>query len=160
MPADDQAPNQSHASTVRIGRDTPRPILLYDGICGLCNRFVQFILRRDSKGTFLFAPLQSALAARILARHGANAGDLDAAYVVLDHQLPGERLLSRSDAARFVLSQIGGGWAGLAALSRILPRAAREAGYRLVARNRYRIFGRYDECMLPSPEARTRFLDL
>jgi predicted DCC family thiol-disulfide oxidoreductase YuxK len=63
------------------------PIILYDGVCGLCNRLNQFVLRRDREGTFRFAWLQSPLAARILAQHGANPQDLDTVYVVLNHDL-------------------------------------------------------------------------
>ena len=85
------------------------PILLYDGGCGLCNRFVQFILRRDRNAVFRFASLQSALAAPILTRHGANPGVLDTVYVALNHELPNEYLLTRSDAVLFVLSPHYGG---------------------------------------------------
>ena len=85
-------------SKVRSGPAGPHPIVLYDGVCGLCNRFVQFILLRDRNAIFRFASLQSALAARILARHGANPTDLDTVYVVINHELPDECLLPRSDA--------------------------------------------------------------
>ena len=83
------------------------PIILYDGVCGLCNRVNQFVLRRDPEGVFRFASLQSAVAARILARHGANPEDLDTVYVVVDFELPEERLLPRSDAVIFILKQLG-----------------------------------------------------
>lgn len=81
--------------------DASHPILLYDGIWGLCNRFVQFLLRRDHAEVFRFAALQSPLAAQILHRHGASATHLDTVYVVVDPQQTGERLLGRSDAAIF-----------------------------------------------------------
>ena len=84
------------------------PILLYDGVCGLCNRFVQCILHRDRNDIFRFASLQSALAARILTRHNASPTDLDTVYVVLNHELPDEYLLSRSAAVVFVLKQLPG----------------------------------------------------
>lgn len=83
------------------------PILLYDGVCGLCNRLVQFVLRRDRAGWFRFASLQSALAGRILARHGADARDLDTVYVVVDYEQADERVLNRSDAVVFILRQLG-----------------------------------------------------
>jgi predicted DCC family thiol-disulfide oxidoreductase YuxK len=135
------------------------PIILYDGACGLCNRLNQFVLRRDSDAIFRFASLQSALAARILSRHNADPQDLDTVYVVLNHELPDERLLPRSDVVIFVLKRLGGLWKVLGIVLRLLPRPLRDAGYRLVARNRYRIFGRSENCMLPSPENRHRFLD-
>jgi predicted DCC family thiol-disulfide oxidoreductase YuxK len=98
------------------------PLLLYDGVCGLCNRFVQFILRHDRDAGFKFASLQSPLATRILSRHAANPSDLDTVYVVLNHELPDERLLSRSDAVIFVLKQLGTPWAAAASLMQLLPR--------------------------------------
>jgi predicted DCC family thiol-disulfide oxidoreductase YuxK len=135
------------------------PILLYDGVCGLCNRFVQFILRRDRDAIFRFASLQSSFAASILARHGANPTALDTVYVVINHDLPSESLLSRSDAAAFVLKQLGGPWRPTASLLQLLPRFLCDAAYNAVARHRYRIFGRLDVCTLPRDADRNRFLD-
>jgi predicted DCC family thiol-disulfide oxidoreductase YuxK len=137
----------------------PHPILLYDGVCGLCNRFVQFILRRDRNAIFRFASLQSPLAARILARHAVNPTALDTVYVVLDHDLPNESLLSRSDAAAFVLKQLGGPWRPTASRLQVLPKFLRDAAYNSVARHRYHIFGRFEVCTLPRDPDHTRFLD-
>jgi predicted DCC family thiol-disulfide oxidoreductase YuxK len=136
------------------------PILLYDGVCGLCNRFVQFILRRDRNAIFRFASLQCALAARILARHGANPTNLDTVYVVVNHELPDEYLLSRSEAAVFVLNQLGGPWRPAALLLPLLPKFLRDLGYNVVARHRYRVFGRSEACILPRDQDRSRFLDV
>ena len=135
------------------------PILLYDGGCGLCNRFVQFILRRDRNAVFRFASLQSALAAPILTRHGANPGVLDTVYVALNHELPNAYLLSRSGAVLFVLKQLPGLWRSAAFLLQLLPKILRDAAYNVVARNRYRLFGRSEVCALPREEDRARFLD-
>jgi predicted DCC family thiol-disulfide oxidoreductase YuxK len=135
------------------------PILLYDGVCGLCNRLVQFILRRDRNAVFRFASLQSALAASILARHGANPSTLDTVYAVVNYELPDEYLLSRSDAAIFVLKQLPGLWRAAALLVQLVPKFLRDAAYNVIARNRYAIFGRSEICPLPSEEDRTRFLD-
>lgn len=141
----------------------PHPILLYDGVCGLCNRLVQFILRRDADAVFRFASLQSPLAERILSRHGANAADLDTVYVVVNYDLPDELLLPRSDAVIFILRQMGAGRHTLRRLAgwtlQLVPRPLRDCGYRIVARNRYRIFGRSETCILPAPEYRDRFMD-
>jgi predicted DCC family thiol-disulfide oxidoreductase YuxK len=109
---------------------------------------------------FRFASLQSPLAARILARHGADARDLDTVYVVVNCDGPEESLLMRSDAVLFVLAQLGGIWGAAAFLLKILPRALRNFGYDAVARRRYRVFGRSETCMLPAPENRDRFLDI
>jgi predicted DCC family thiol-disulfide oxidoreductase YuxK len=138
----------------------PNPIILYDGICGLCNRLVQFVLNEDPQDRFRFASLQSDFAAQMLRRHGSVAEGLDTMYVVLDHGLPGERLASRSEAAVVVLRELGGGWSALGVALRVLPEWLRNWGYRLVARNRYRVFGKYDSCPLPSEKDRRKFLDL
>jgi predicted DCC family thiol-disulfide oxidoreductase YuxK len=135
------------------------PILLYDGVCGLCNRLVQFVLRRDRDAIFRFAALQSVLAARILTRHSVSPTNLDTVYVVLNHELPNESLLSRSDAVIFVLKQLPGPWPQAAFLLQLLPMFLRDPAYNLIARHRYRIFGRSDVCTLPNSANRTRFLD-
>ena len=137
----------------------PNPILLYDGVCGLCNRFVQFILRRDRNAIFRFASLQSSLAARVLARHGANPTDLDTVYVALNCDLPDEYILARSDAVGFVLNQLGGPWRSAAFLLHLLPKFLRDLVYNAISRHRYRIFGRSDTCTLPRDQDHTRFLD-
>jgi predicted DCC family thiol-disulfide oxidoreductase YuxK len=137
----------------------PPPILLYDGVCGLCNRLVQFVLRRDRKVVFRFAALQSTFATPILQRHGASATDLDTVFVVLNYNEPGETLVTRSAAVVFVLRQMGILWRSLAAVANFIPRPIGDAGYRFIARRRYRIFGRYDACPLSTPETRARFLD-
>jgi predicted DCC family thiol-disulfide oxidoreductase YuxK len=138
----------------------PHPILLYDGVCGLCNRFVQFILRRDRNAVFRFASLQSALAARILARHGANPSDLDTVYVVVHPNAKNEYLLFRSDAVLFVLKQLGGLGRLGAFLLQLPPKFLRDWAYNIVARHRYRVFGRSDVCTPPRNQDRGRFLDL
>ena len=136
------------------------PILLYDGVCGLCNRLNQFVLRRDPQGIFRFASLQGALAARILTRHGKDPADLDTLYAVVNPDQPDEQLLSRSDAAIFVLKQLGGFWGILGFVLQFKPKFVRDWAYRLIARNRYRLFGRYETCQIPTPETRNRFLDV
>ena len=138
------------------------PILLYDGVCGLCNRFIQFILYRDRRATFRFASLQSDVAAKILSRHGLSPNNLDMLYVVvnLDARAPNELLLSRSDAVFFTLKQLGAFWRSTAFLLQLLPKFVHDFGYSAVARYRYRIFGRSETCVLPSAQDRNRFLDL
>jgi predicted DCC family thiol-disulfide oxidoreductase YuxK len=142
------------------------PLILFDGVCGLCNRFVRFVLRHDRQGIFRFAWLQSPLAARILAAHAANPGTLDTVYVIPDFDPEKSAnhsqtdLLSRSDAALFVLHELRGAWRTAAILLRFIPRFLRDWGYRQIVRNRYRIFGRYEVCPMPDPTVRSRFLDL
>ena len=136
------------------------PIILYDGVCGLCNRLVQFLLRHDKHGRLRFASLQSDFAAKVLNRHGIDAKDLDTLHVVEHYDEPVERVLQRSDAILRAGRELGGMWSVLATLGKVVPRPLRDLFYRLVARNRYRMFGKYETCMLPDPNQRSRFLDV
>ncbi len=139
--------------------DLANPIILYDGVCGLCNGFNQFVLQRDPGDRFRFASQQSDFAARVLQRHGINPGDLDTVYLLLDYAQPGERLLARSDAAMSVLRKIGGLWAAVGGVLSLMPKGFRDWGYNLIARHRYRIFGKFETCPLPDPKYRRKFLD-
>jgi predicted DCC family thiol-disulfide oxidoreductase YuxK len=132
-------------------------VLFYDGVCAMCDRAVQFVLRHDAAGRFRFAALQSEFARAVLTRHGCEAGALDTMYLLLGAGSAAERLLGRSDAILAVLQELGGAWRALALL-RLLPRSLRDRAYDFIARHRYRWFGRYDQCVLPPPEVRTRFL--
>jgi predicted DCC family thiol-disulfide oxidoreductase YuxK len=134
-------------------------VILYDGVCGLCNRLVRFVLKRDKHDQFRFASLQSSFAANALQRHGITLHSLDTFYLLLDYESPSERLLSRNDAATEVLVKLGGIWRLWAALLRLLPRRFRDWRYNLIARTRYRIFGKYETCPLPDVKDRHRFLD-
>jgi predicted DCC family thiol-disulfide oxidoreductase YuxK len=136
----------------------PNPIILYDGVCGLCNRFVQFVLRHDHKDHFQFAALQSNFARAILERHGLNPDVLDTVYLVFDYGQSNEHLFSRNEAASGVLKELGGVWRFWARLLDILPKRFRDWRYNLVARNRYRFFGKYEACPLPKEKDRHKFL--
>jgi predicted DCC family thiol-disulfide oxidoreductase YuxK len=135
------------------------PIVLYDGLCGLCNRLVQFLLKRDTHNRFRFASLQSEWANNLLKAHGLDPHDLDTVYVVKDYGQSEQSLLARSDAVLYMLNQLGGVWK-LSGVGRVLPTPLRDALYKVVARNRYRVFGKYDSCMLPDPKHRAKFLDV
>lgn len=132
-------------------------LLFFDGTCGLCDGFVQFVLRRDAAGRFRYAPLQGDAAREALARLGVDAAALDTVYVLAGSHSPAPRLLERSDAVLFVLAQLPAPWRWAGGL-RLLPRPLRDAGYGLVARHRYRVFGRREACRVPSVEERARFL--
>ena len=136
------------------------PIVLYDGVCGLCNRLVQFVLKNDRNDVFRFASLQSKLAEQILVRHRLRSESLETVYVVLDYGLAEERVLSRLQAVVYVLQQLGGPLTYVSALLRVLPAPVQNFLYGLVARNRYRVFGRYETCPLPDSDTRSKFLDL
>lgn len=132
-------------------------LVLFDGVCGFCNRSVQFLLARDRVGRFRFTPLQGDLARALGERHGFDVRDLDTMYLVADYGGPNERILARSAAVFAALGGLPAPWCWLRWLAWI-PRPLTDAAYRLVARNRYRLFGRRDSCPLPSPEWRSRLL--
>jgi predicted DCC family thiol-disulfide oxidoreductase YuxK len=137
--------------------DSANPVLLYDGVCGLCNRVVQFILKHDDKGVrFRFASLQSDYAARVLHPYELDPQQVDTVCLT---ERPGEPPKTQSDAVISVLRVLGGFWSALATALRIFPRPLRDWGYRPVARHRYRIFGKYESCMLPAQKYQDRFLD-
>src|SRR5947209_8023956 len=138
----------------------PNPIILYDGVCGLCNRFVQFVLKHDHQDVFRFAALQSNFAREILERHNLNSDILDTVYLVLDYGGPAEHLLTRDDAASSILQQLGGFSRLWATVMRVFPGMLRGWSYKLVARNRYRFFGRHEACPLPDSKDRHKFLDV
>ena len=148
--------NSEHALNCSVDL-TGKTVVLYDGVCGLCNRLVQFLLRYDRHDRFRFAPLQSDFAASLLARHGLNASDLNSVSVVADHGLPTEQSFTKSDAVLRASWDLGGIWRS-AEIARLLPPFFRNWFYDLVARNRYRIFGRHDSCPLPKPEHRAKFI--
>lgn len=134
-------------------------IVLYDGVCGLCNRSVQFLLKRDRYDRLRFASLQSELAARLLNRHGIDNKDLDTVYAVLNYGEPNETLLAKGDAFLFFAGVIGGVWS-VARMGTIIPRSVRNWLYDFVARHRYQVFGKSDSCMLPDPKQRHKFLEV
>jgi len=140
--------------------DSGHPIILYDGVCGLCNQMVQFLLKHDRDGRLRFASLQSDFAAKVLQRHGFDPKDLDTLHVVENFEQPDERVLQRSDAILRAGRELGGFWSGLSSVAKVIPRNLRDVVYRFVAQNRYRVFGKYDTCMLPDPKQRSRFLDV
>jgi predicted DCC family thiol-disulfide oxidoreductase YuxK len=127
-----------------------RPIVFFDGVCGLCNASVDRMLKWDHSRVLRFAPLQGSTAAQLLP--SAFAKDFDT-FVLMDEQ--GMHL--RSDAAIRALVHFGGVWR-IAAVMRVVPRPLRDAVYAWVSRNRYRWFGKRDACRLPTPQERERFL--
>jgi len=133
-------------------------LVLYDGVCGLCSRLLQFLLTHDRRGVFAFASLQSATGQAMLERYRQDSRDLTSFYVVANYRTPDSRLFMRSDAALFVASELAWLWKAMR-LVRLVPKGVRDRVYDLVARNRYRVFGRYEQCLMPRPEFRSRFVD-
>jgi predicted DCC family thiol-disulfide oxidoreductase YuxK len=133
-------------------------LLLYDGVCGLCDHLVQFVLARDARGTFDFAPLQSATGRAAVAREGGDPDALSSFYVVRDYRTAHPRSLVKGRAALFVAREVGWPWR-LVNVFAVLPAAVLDFAYDIVARYRYRVFGRFEQCLLPRPEQRQRFID-
>ena len=133
--------------------DSAHPILLFDGVCNLCNGSVQFILRRDPEARFRFASLQSAAGQRYLDELRIDRQAVDSVILV-----EGDRWYMEGDAALRIARLLPGPWKMLG-IFRLLPRPLRNWLYRLVARHRYRWFGKRESCWLPTPELRGRFLD-
>lgn len=128
-------------------------------MCGLCNRLNVFLLTRDVEGGFVFASLQSQTGQSLLQRFGEATGDLTTFYVVTNYRSESPALLSKSRAALFVVSRLGGFWPALGTFG-VLPTAMLDAVYDLIARYRYRFFGRDETCPVPAPEHRQRFIDI
>jgi predicted DCC family thiol-disulfide oxidoreductase YuxK len=136
-----------------------RALLLYDGVCALCNGVVQFLMKHDRQDRFRYAPLQSNPGREVLARFDIHTFP-DGVMLLTDALTPKEHLYRRSDAVACGLQLLGGGWRVLGTVLRLVPRPLRDWGYGIVARLRYRLFGRYDTCPLPPPEQRSRLLGL
>ena len=129
------------------------PIVLFDGVCNLCEGAVRFAIERDPTARFRFAPLQSPLGRTLLLRHGYDPDAIDAVVLV-----DGEGAHDRSTAALRLAAGLRGPWRWLASPLLLVPRRLRDAVYGWIARHRYRWFGRRAECLVPTPELRARFL--
>jgi predicted DCC family thiol-disulfide oxidoreductase YuxK len=128
-------------------------VILFDGDCSLCNRSVQFILKRDAARRFQFASLQSAAGRRLLQQAGQQLEALPDSVVLLE----GNRVYTRSTAALRIARHLNGLWPLLAVLL-LVPALIRDIVYNYIARHRYRWFGRQQACLLPTPEMQGRFL--
>ena len=138
-----------------------RAVMLFDGLCGLCNTAVRWVTKRDHSDRFRFAPQQSELAAAILGRHGIDREAMfksNSVYLVFDAGSEHQRLLTRSDVTVHMLLLLGGRWRLLGYSLRAVPAFARNAAYGLFARNRYRLTGLYEVCPLPTDAERMKFL--
>lgn len=127
-------------------------MLLFDGVCNVCNSSVQFIVAHERSPVMQFASLQSELGRRLVAQHRLS-GNVDTVVLI-----EGDRARTRSSAVVAVLKHLGGGWRVLGTTLWVVPRPLRNLGYDLFARFRYRLFGKREECMVPTAELRARFL--
>ncbi len=131
---------------------TLQPVILYDGVCGLCDRFVQFIITRDLSAKIKLAPLQSESAIALLQKFHLPVTALSTVVLI-----EGERSYIKSAAVLRSLGYLDGAWKFFTIL-RIIPTPISDFIYDFVARNRYRWFGKFDVCIIPSPEIKNRFL--
>ena len=132
---------------------TESAVIVFDGVCALCSRWVRFLLRFDRKGRYRFAAMQGEQGRRLLEAHGLDPDD-PLSFLLVE----GGTAYTDTDAIVRVISGLGGVWR-LAGVARWLPKVWRDRGYRWLARNRYRWFGRHETCFLPTLEQRGRFLD-
>lgn len=141
-----------------MSANSPRPVLLYDGQCGLCNWTVRRLLATDPAGRLHYAPLQSEPAQAYLRSQGLPTADFNSLVFVPDwnHPAPGGSLL-RTDGALAAAAVVGGPWR-LVTWLRVLPAWLRDPFYKLVARSRYALFGEYRPAPLPDPTWERRFL--
>jgi predicted DCC family thiol-disulfide oxidoreductase YuxK len=130
-----------------------RPIVLFDGVCNLCNQIVQFVIKKDKKKQFLFASLQGKTGQEVLKKFNLSSNDFNSFIMV-----EGDKIYTRSTAALRMMKKLSGGWKLFYGLI-VFPRFIRDTVYNWIARNRYKWYGKKDECMIPTPELRERFLD-
>jgi predicted DCC family thiol-disulfide oxidoreductase YuxK len=130
-----------------------KPVILFDGLCNLCNSSVQFVIKRDTQEKFLFASLQSAYAKRNLPFILVNDSNLQS--IVLKNE---DKVLIKSTAALTISRELSGLWPLLYGFM-IIPKFIRDGVYDFIGRNRYSWFGKKDQCMIPSKELKSRFLD-
>ncbi|KPH65936.1 thiol-disulfide oxidoreductase DCC family protein [Novosphingobium sp. ST904] len=128
------------------------PIILFDGNCVLCSANAQFVLKHDRARRYLLAPMQGEIGAALFRQHGVDLLDPDTILVI-----DGKKVLRDSDAVISIYAGLGWPWR-IAGAARFVPRFVRDRAYRLIARNRYRIFGRRETCWLPLPEDADRML--
>lgn len=127
-------------------------IILFDGVCNLCNAFVNFVIDRDSKKQFKFAALQSPEGQRVLEKYNLQTADFQTVVLLKD-----SKIYKKSDAALTIAKHLDGFWQ-YAYFLKILPRFFRDFCYDFIARNRYRFFGKKDVCRIPTLELKERFL--
>ncbi|WP_396596724.1 thiol-disulfide oxidoreductase DCC family protein [Dokdonia sp. R86516] len=130
-----------------------KKIILFDGVCNLCNGAITFIIQRDKKDLFRYAPLQSEIGKELAAKHHIDLDKVDSIILVTE-----DKAYAKSTAALHIAKQLSAGWP-LLAVFLILPKFFRDAVYDFIARNRYKWFGKKEACMIPTPELKSKFLD-
>ncbi|RZU41410.1 thiol-disulfide oxidoreductase DCC family protein [Edaphobacter modestus] len=137
---------------------TGRPVLLYDGHCGMCNGLVQFCAKRDFERRMRYVPLQSELGRELLTRYGETPESLESIAIFPEALTRQEQFFHHSDAVAWALRQLRAPWNWVGRMVRWTPRFLREAVYAGIGRIRYAVFGRYPVCPIPGPEIRAQFV--
>ena len=156
--SDDADSDDSELAAANSEADRPTNVVFFDGVCGLCNRFVDFVLSRDRRAAIRFAPLQGETAGRVLSTQYSVLSAGSQSFDTIVWRDSSNHEFVRSAAAVRVLWRIGGSWWLIGWLLWLIPRPLRDVGYRIISANRYRWFGKKETCRLPSPAERSRFL--
>lgn len=127
-------------------------VILFDGVCNFCNYWVNFIIKRDRQDLFRFAPLQGEAARKIIGQYGLQSEEMDT-FILIENN----KIYTRSTAALKIAKELKGGWKLFYGFI-LLPKIFRDPVYNLVARNRYKWFGKKEECMVPSDSVKKKFL--
>ncbi len=133
--------------------DSNNYTILFDGVCNLCNSSVQFIIKRDKKKLFRFASLQGKFGQEVLRKNNFSTESLNTLILMED-----EKIFTRSTGVLRMMKHLGAGWSLLYGFI-IFPKFIRDAVYNWVSKNRYKWFGKKDECWLPTPALKERFLE-
>ncbi len=128
-------------------------IILFDGVCNLCNNAITFVIKRDRNDLFMYAPLQSITGERLTKQHNIDTSQVDSIILIRDN-----RVYVKSTAALKIAQKLSGLWP-LLSVFLILPVFLRNWVYDYIAKNRYKWFGKKDACMIPTPELKAKFLD-
>lgn len=131
-----------------------KKIILFDGVCNLCNNAVNFIIERDKKDVFRFASLQSDIGQKLISERGIDTETMDSMVLIE----PGVAYYQKSTAALEISKDLGGAYSMIGYFS-VLPEGFRDGIYNLMAKNRYKWFGKKDACMIPTPELKAKFLE-
>lgn len=132
-----------------------KKLILFDGVCNLCNSSVLYVIKRDKKNTFLFAPLQSNVGKKIIEKFDINTKDVDSIIIYNPEK---DSIHHKSTAALKIASQLDFP-TNILAIFLIIPSFIRNWVYDFIARNRYKWYGKKDACMIPTPELRSKFLE-
>jgi Uncharacterized protein conserved in bacteria len=135
------------------GMEENKKIILFDGVCNLCNGSVQFVIKRDKKDVFRYVAIQSEVGQQLIKDRRIDTSQVDSIILIE----PGVAYFTKSDAALEIAGELGGLWK-LTSVFKWIPKSIRDVIYDFVARNRYKWFGKQESCMIPTPELKAKFL--